>query len=307
MVTRAQIEATAAALQRIEGLTVLTDEPMAAHTSFGIGGPAELFVIPTDIPSLSETIRVLHDFGIQLVILGNGTNVLVRDGGVRGAVIKLGGALTELREEGEFVVAGAGASLATLCRYCADKGWGGLLFAAGIPGSVGGAVLMNAGANGGEMADVVAWVVAVNALGEVERLTADQLGFGYRSTELPVPGCAIAEVAFQLTAAEGTEVHRCLCEAIQRRCEKQPVAQRSAGSIFKRPSNDYAGRLLDQAGAKGMRVGDAIISDKHANFIVNEGNATARDVLELIELVRAKVEERFGVRLDTEIVIIGED
>ncbi len=307
MPSEVAIEDTARALRGIKGITVRTNELMAGHTSFGIGGPADLFVIATSISNLSEVMRTLHELGVPAVLLGNGTNVLVRDGGIRGAVIKLGGELAELQAVGNMVIAGAGASLATLCRYCADHNLGGLMFAAGIPGSVGGAVLMNAGANGGEMADVVRWVLVVGYDGKVAKLGAEELGFGYRSSRLQDRRCAVAQVGFQLEPSEGAAVHRALCEVIQRRCRTQPVAQRSAGSIFKRPENDYAGRLLEGAGVKGLAVGDAMVSPKHANFIINKGHATSRDVLALIELMREKVAKKFGVYLETEIVTLGEE
>jgi len=293
-------------LQALNGLTVITDEPLAPHTSFGIGGPADLLVIPHETPALLRLRTALHDLGVKPTFLGNGTNVLVSDEGVRGVVVKLGSGLRGLGVAENTLVAGAGESLAAVCCLAADSGLAGLEFAAGIPGTVGGAVLMNAGAGEGEMAHVVEWVEIAAPAGELRRLSAKELAFGYRWSTLRDGPDAVCRVGLHLVSSTAAQVHRRLCEVIERRCAKQPVAQASAGCIFKRPEGDYAGRLVEAVNGKGLRVGKAAISTKHANFIVNLGGARARDVLALIRLVQARVREEFGVDLETEICLLGE-
>ncbi len=297
----------ASQLAQLPDVTVLTNEPMSVHTSFGIGGAADLLVMPSSIGALATAIKVLASGDVNASYIGNGTNILVRDGGIRGAVVKLSGALTGIRRHGNTLVARAGESLGALCQRCAQEGLSGLEFAAGIPGSVGGAILMNAGANGGEMADVIHWVEGVTANGQIQRCPRDQLEFGYRHSCFQDNEMAIARVAMQLTPADPQQVYRALYETVQKRCRRQPVGQPSAGCIFKHPADDYAGRLLEEADTKGMRVGDAMVSSKHANFIVNVGHATAHDVLQLIEQIQQKVHDKFGIHLESEIRIIGED
>ncbi len=294
-------------LAQLPDVTVLTNEPMAAHTSFGIGGAADLLVMPSSIGALAAAIKVLADTGVNVCYIGNGTNILVRDGGIRGAVIKLSEALTGIRRQGNVLIARAGESLGALCQHCAQQGLSGLEFAAGIPGSVGGAILMNAGANGGQMADATQWVDVVTDGGEIQRRYRDEIEFGYRRSCFQDNKLAIAQVAVQLTPADSRDVYRALYEAVEERCRRQPVGQASAGCIFKHPADDYAGRLLEEAQTKGMRVGDAMVSPKHANFIVNLGHATARDVLQLIEQIQQKVHDEFGILLESEIRIIGQD
>ncbi len=288
-----------AELAQLPGIKVFTDEPMTAHTSFGIGGKADLLAMPDSIETLAAAIRVLTNAEINICYVGNGTNLLVRDGGIRGAVIKLSGALTGIRRQGNTLIALAGESLSALCHRAAQEGLSGLEFAAGIPGSVGGAVLMNAGANGGEMADVTGWAEVVTRQGERQRRGHDQINFGYRRSCFQHDEVAIAQVAVQLTPADPRDIYRCLYETVQQRCTRQPVGQPSAGSIFKHPNKDYAGRLLEEAQTKGMRVGDAIVSPKHANFIINLGQATAGDVLQLITQVQQKVHDKFGIHPTT--------
>jgi len=301
--------ALAEATQRLrvdDGLTVLTDAVLAEHTSFGIGGPADVLVIPRNVRAALRALRILHDFGLAPVFLGNGTNVLVSDAGIRGVVLKAAGGLTDVSLQGESLTVGSGASLAAICHLAADSGLSGLEFAAGIPGSVGGAVIMNAGAHGGEMAQVVTWVEVATPTGDLLRLTPEEAGFSYRQSALRERGQLVARVGLRLVPSTATSVHSRMCEIIQERCAKQPVAARSAGCIFKRPPGDYAGRLIEAVAGKGLRVGDAEVSSKHANFVVNRGHARARDVLELIRLIQQKVHDEFGVDLETEICLLGD-
>ena len=225
--------------------------PLAEHTSFGIGGPADLLVVPHDLPALIAVLPRLRELGVPVAFLGNGTNVLVGDLGVRGVVVKVAGALTGLEAEGSQIVAAAGESLAAVCHLAGDLGLAGLEFAAGIPGTVGGAAIMNAGAHGGEMAQVVEWVEIGGPEGEVRRLTADQAEFGYRRSHLRDEGHLVCRLGLRLTPDEPREVRRRMCEILERRAAKQPIAARSAGCIFKRPEGDFAGRLVEAVSGKG--------------------------------------------------------
>ena len=286
---------------------VSLDAAMSEQTSFGIGGTADVFVEPGTVSGLAASVRVSHEAGVKPVFFGAGTNVLVRDGGIRGVVIKVGPRLARVTVEGTHLVAEAGARLASLCRESVAHGLSGLEFAAGIPGCVGGAIIMNAGAHGGEMGNVTRWVRVVQPDGNLRLLRGDELTFGYRASSLQGTDMCIAEAGFELVRADPERIHLALCETIERRCIKQPVSHSSAGSVFKRPDGDYAGRLVEEAGAKGMRVGGASISEKHANFIITEKSARATDVLQLIDAVREKVHEKSGVWLQPEVHVIGDE
>jgi UDP-N-acetylmuramate dehydrogenase len=299
----------AESIGRVAGLKnvqILTNEPLSKHTSLGVGGPADFFVIPHSIAALAELIRYATDAGVPYLVLGEGTNIIVRDAGVRGMVIRIADNLSEIHRDGTQVTAQAGARVAMLCRRCCEWGLTGLEFAGGIPGSVGGAVVMNAGAYEGEMRQVVDWVTAIKPSGKIERLTRDELGLRYRDSIFQHEDLIVAEVGFLLDKGKAREIRARTYEIVECRCSMQPLARRSAGSVFKRPDGDYAGRLLEAIGAKGLQVGGAMISQKHANFIVNGGGATASDILRLIELVQKRVQERFGIRLEPEVMVVGE-
>lgn len=293
-------------LQQIPDLSVQSAVPMSGHTSFGIGGPADILVVPHTVAGLAEAIRTLYDLGQHPTVIGNGTNMLVLDGGIRGVVVKIANGMSAVRIEGDRVVAESGVRVASLCRTCADHGLGGLEWAAGIPGTLGGALTMNAGANGGEIGQFTEWVRYITPDGRLETRWSQEGDFGYRSSYFQGKDLVIAQAGLRLLPGEPAELREKMCGVLENRCQKQPVAMRSAGCVFKRPEGDYAGRLLEEAGAKGMRVGDALVSPKHANFIVNEGNATADDVLTLIEMVRQRVRDKFGVDLVPEICVMGE-
>lgn len=296
----------ASELTRIDGATVREHEPLARHTSFGIGGPADVLVTPADVGAMQELMRIAAEAGVEPVILGNGSNIIVRDEGVRGVVVKIAGALDRIDTEGTLAIVEAGATLASVCFSCAQKGLSGLEFAAGIPGTLGGALIMNAGANGGEMGDVTEWVEVVRTDGATTRIDGSAVDFQYRHSSLREAEGPIVRAALRLEPGDPADIHQELCDTIALRCAKQPVSLPSAGSIFKRPDEDFAGRLLEEAGAKGMRVGNAAVSDKHANFVVNLGEATADDVLELIEAARELVHEKFGILLELEVCVLGE-
>jgi UDP-N-acetylmuramate dehydrogenase len=293
-------------LEQVADLDVDTNVPMSEHTSFRIGGPADLLVVPHTMEALASAVRLFREAGQKPVVIGNGTNLLVLDGGIRGVVVKIANGMSRVTVEDDLIIAESGVRMASLCSTCAHHGLGGLEWAAGIPGTLGGALMMNAGAHGGEIGPLTEWVKTVLPTGEFRTLQRQELTFGYRMSCFQGSPEVIVQAALRLVKDDPAVVHAKLCDIIETRCEKQPVAMPSAGCVFKRSPGEGAGRLVDWAGCKGMRVGGAVVSEKHANFIVNEGSATAADVLKLIEVVRAKVKERFDVDLKTEICILGE-
>ncbi|MGI5818357.1 MAG: UDP-N-acetylmuramate dehydrogenase [Armatimonadota bacterium] len=310
MVTQSDVDLSyclARRLREIPGLELKENEPLSRHTSFGIGGPADLLVIPSEPAALCHAVTAIHEVGVAPLILGNGTNLIVRNGGIRGVVIRVGGEMGAVEFEDTRVLVEAGASLAAACLQCAHRGLSGLEFAAGIPGTIGGALIMNAGAYGGEIGDITEWVEVATPEGTIERVGSSELSFGYRRSALRRLGHVVVRACLQLSEGNPSEIHAKLCDTMETRCAKQPVSSPSAGSIFKRPEGDYAGRLLEAAGAKGMRVGRAAVSTKHANFVVNLGGATAADVIGLIEATRALVYEKFGVMLEPEVCVAGEE
>lgn len=283
------------------------NEPMSRHTSFRIGGPADAMLVPRDLAELKAGLKHSHDLGVPVTFIGNGSNLLVRDGGVRGLVIKVAGTLDWVRINGTSVRAGCGVLLSTLAHRTVDAGLKGLEFAAGIPGTLGGAVNMNAGAYDGEMKDVVTKAMVLDYAGNEAELSREELGFGYRHSTLQERRVFAAEITLELEIGDKEESLTKISELNRRRREKQPIALPSAGSMFKRPPGHYAGPLIEQAGLKGYRIGDAEVSTLHAGFIVNVGNATAKDVVSLIEYVQVTVQESFGVTLEPEVRIIGEN
>lgn len=295
-------------LQRVvDAPRLLVGEPMARHTTFRVGGPADYLVLPASAREVAAVLAAAGEFGTPVTVLGNGSNVLVRDKGIRGLVLKFDAPLGYIRHRGQVVVAGAGASLGDVSRYAAGHGLTGLEFAVGIPGSIGGAVFMNAGAYEGEIGCVVAAVTAVGPDGRARRFAHEELGFGYRDSVFQHNGWIICEVELQLGRGEDTAIRARMEEYTSRREAKQPIELPSAGSTFKRPPGYFAGTLIEQAGLKGLRVGGAEVSAKHAGFIVNAGGATAADVLALIKEVQRQVHAKFGVKLQPEVRIIGEE
>lgn len=282
-------------------------EPMKKHTSFKIGGPADILVQPQDADGLSQALAAARDYEVPVTILGNGSNVLVRDKGIRGLVIQLGNALKSFRQEGERLYFGAGYSLALASRKAWECGLSGMEFAVGIPGSIGGAVYMNAGAYNGEMKCVVESVRVMDMNGNTAELTAEDLQFGYRKTSLQQSGYIITEVCLKMQPGNKADIKAMMDDFSSRRISKQPLEMPSAGSMFKRPPGYFAGTLIEQAGLKGYTVGGAQVSTKHAGFVVNCGNATAADVLQLIADVRRIIMEKAGVELHPEVLVIGEE
>ncbi len=290
------------------------NEPLAAHTSFRIGGPADALVSPADREDLSALLRDVRARKLDAVVLGSGCNLLVRDGGFRGVVISLRHFDTisitrEYRSVGgayAVLVAEAGATLARLLSFALEKGLTGMEFAAGIPGTVGGAICMNAGTAQGEMGDVVDSVTLMSPDGEAIVRHREEMAFGYRTASVPA-GHAIIDAKVILRFDDKDRIRSQVKEIVEQRKARQPLGQPNAGSVFKNPQDEAAGRLIESAGLKGITVGRAQVSEKHANFIVNLGGATAADVIKLMETVKARVLEVHNVRLEPEIRIIGED
>jgi len=292
----------------VPGLKIKTGEPMSAHTTFRIGGPADLLCEPETIEQLVLTVKFAREKGLPLQIIGKGSNLLVRDGGIRGLVIEttLLNRITELDDN--VVEAECGAALNSLSLFAMERSLEGLEFAYGIPGTVGGAVYMNAGAYGGEMKDCVTETDYLTGQGDIRTLKGEEHLFGYRrSFFTDNPGCVILRTRVRLAKGDKELIHERMQELKKRRVESQPLQYPSAGSFFKRPPGYYAGKLISDCGLKGLRFGDAQVSEKHAGFIINLGNANCSDVISLMEKVRETVKERFGVELEPEVRIIGED
>ncbi len=288
------------------GLKLLANEPMAKHTTFKIGGPADYLVLPESAEQVAIIVQACNDFGMPMTILGNGSNVLVLDKGIRGMVIKMGSEMNWIRSQGTKITAGAGAILNSVARHAAAQQLTGLEFAVGIPGSIGGAVFMNAGAYDGEMSNVVNSVTTIFADGSIKRFYREEMNFSYRHSIFQENHSIICDVELQLQPGDRNAIETKINDYTIRRKTKQPLEMPSAGSTFKRPPGFFAGTLIEQAGLKGLRIGGAQVSEKHAGFIINTGGATARDVLELIQQVIARVSQSFGVTLQPEVRIIGE-
>ncbi len=282
------------------------NEPMAAHTHFGLGGPADLFFLPADAEDLDAALPAVLGGGMPVLPLGGGTNLLVRSAGFRGLVICQTEGAGRIEVRGDQATVQAGASLQVLSRQCHRAGRSGLEFGCGIPGTVGGAIKGNAGAWGGETMGQLMWLAGVDLeSGASVRLNRDEVDYGYRRTELPGQ-LLIVEAAFQVDEDSPDAVGERMDEMLSQRKESQPLWNRNAGCIFKNPEGSSAGQLIDQAGCKGTSSGGATVSDVHANFIVNRGDATSEDVLSLIDLVRSRVFDTHGVTLETEVRIVGE-
>ena len=284
---------------------VLADEPMSEHTTFGIGGPADLYAIPTTAEELLSTLAAVREGGVPYFLLGKGSDLLVSDDGFRGVIIAVGDGLKGFSRDGNVLEFGAGVSLKEATDKALELGLGGFEFACGIPGSIGGACFMNAGAYGGQMADVLVGVRAIMPDGTVEDVPAGELKLGYRTSLIRTEGLVVISAKVRLEPRDPGQIAETMRDLNRRREEKQPLELGSAGSTFKRPEGYFAGKLISDAGCKGYRVGDAQVSTKHAGFVVNLGHATASDVHAVIEHVQQEVERQFGVRLETEVLFLG--
>lgn len=302
------MQSTARALERLSSLfpqaQIRYNEPMSRHTSFRIGGTVRAMLFPRTAEELKGFMAVLREEGVEPFVMGNGTNLLVRDGELDLVVIKTSG-LSQIRQTGETeIAAGSGVLLSRLAVFAQERGLGGLEFAHGIPGTLGGAIIMNAGAYGGEIKNVVTRTRALAPDGGEVLVEGEAHGFAYRHSRFEETGEIVLEAALSLFKKDPGEIAREMEELARRRRESQPLNLPSAGSTFKRPKTGYAAALIDQAGLKGYRVGGAAVSEKHAGFVVNLGGATFEDVLAVMEHVRKTVLERCGVELEPEVKII---
>lgn len=284
----------------------LLGEPLKKHTTWKIGGPADILVIPQCKDDVVFTMKSASEYNLPVHLLGNGSNVLVLDKGIRGIVLKLAGGLTDVKVRGNFIRAEAGVLLPQLAQVALKAGLSGLEFMAGIPGTIGGAVVMNAGAYGGTIGDLVRYVEICSNEGVIKRLGREELNFSYRNTALKKSSAVVLEVELELQAGSQEQIEAQMHEYLANRKIKQPLNLPNAGSIFVNPPGMAAGYLLEKAGAKGLRVGGAQVSEKHANFIVNIADASAEDVLELITQIEEKVYKAFGIQLQREIKVLGE-
>lgn len=278
---------------------ILLNEPMSKHTTFKTGGPADIFVIPETKDELIE----LFKLDIPKIVIGNGSNLLVKDGGIRGMVIKIG--FSNYSIDGDFIVADSGVSLGKLSKIAADNALTGLEFACGIPGTLGGAIYMNAGAYGSEMSEVIVETEFVDFSGNISTITNHD--FGYRKSIFQDFDGVILSAKLKLSKGNQDEIKVKMNEYFEKRNSKQPIGKPSAGSTFKRPKDNFAGKLIEDSGLKGYSIGDAAVSDLHAGFIINKGNATTKEILDLIKFVREKVNTEYGVMLDLEVKVIGEE
>ena len=296
-------------IERLQGIVdacnVLEGEPMSAHTSFRIGGPVTAFVIPQTRDQAVAAITACREADEPLYILGHGSNLLVADEGLDGIVVQLSGNLASVEIEGGSVIADAGASNAKVAAAACRAGLAGFEFAAGIPGTIGGAAMMNAGAYGGEFRDVAVSVDCLMPDGSVATVSAEEAGWGYRTSKLSDDGSIVLSARICLEPDDAQGIQARMDDLAQRRRDKQPLDLPSAGSTFKRPEGDFAGRLIQEAGMQGHRVGDAQVSTKHAGFVVNLGKATASDVRQVIADVQEAVDAQFGVRLQPEVKFWG--
>ena len=288
------------------GINVSLNEPMNRHTSFKTGGNADIFVNIGSVDMLCALFETAKALSVPTLILGKGSNLLVSDRGIEGAVLSLS-EINDIEIDGDTVTAGAGASLSALCVVVANAGLSGLEFAYGIPGSVGGALYMNAGAYGGEMADVVNSAKFVSPQGFTGEISAEEMDLGYRTSAFKTNGNIITEVSFKLTPSSKEEIWAKMNDFMERRKSKQPLEYPSAGSTFKRPAGYFAGALIEENNLKGVSIGGAMVSEKHAGFIINYNNATTDDILKLIGHIKATVLNNNGVQLETEVIYVGRE
>lgn len=294
-------------LSNIPGVNVAIDEPMSGHTSFRIGGPADVFARPADSGSLSEMLRICRENEVPVMIMGNGTNLIVRDKGIRGAVIQLTDNMCGYKVDGLEISAEAGIPMSRLSKIALEHGLTGLEFAEGIPGTLGGAVTMNAGAYDGDMSMVVKSTEYLGDDGHIHMIDNEQHCFGKRSSIIQTGGGAVLRSVISLKKGDKEKIREKMEDFHARRCEKQPLDLPSAGSIFKRPEGHFAGKLVQDCGLKGFRIGGAEVSCLHCGFIVNTGGAVSGDVIALIRHIQDRVFDEYGVRLQTEVKIVGEE
>ncbi|EOU1912569.1 UDP-N-acetylmuramate dehydrogenase [Clostridium perfringens] len=287
-----------------EDITV--DSPMSEHIYFRVGGPADILVTPVNEEQVVNTLKLCREYNVPYFILGNGSNILVKDGGISGVVIKFN-KLNKITTEGNCVIAQSGALLKDVSKAALENNLRGFEFACGIPGSIGGAVFMNAGAYDGEMAHVIKSARVIDENCNIKNLTKEELELGYRSSIVMKKGYVVIEATVELESGEYASIKDKIDDLTNRRESKQPLEYPSAGSTFKRPEGYFAGKLIQDSGLKGFSIGGAAVSEKHSGFVINKGGATAKDVLDVIAHVQKTVKENFDVELHTEVRIIGRD
>lgn len=280
------------------------NESMAKHCTFRCGGEAEIYIVPGTVEELVQVIAVCKESDYPYMVIGNGSNILVRDEGYKGAIIEINNRISSIDVIGEDIVADAGAKLSAVAIAAYENDLAGFEFAHGIPGNVGGAVVMNAGAYGGEMKDVIKWVKVLNDNNEVEKIEAEDLELGYRTSVIAKKGMVVLQMCIGLQIGSAGEIGEMMQILMEKRRFKQPLEYPSAGSTFKRPEGYFAGKLIEDAGLRGYRVGGAMVSEKHCGFVINYDNAAATDILKLIRDVQDKVKEHSGVTLEPEVKII---
>ncbi len=285
---------------------VLRDEPMSRHTTFRIGGPADFFVTPEKKEQIGQVIALCRSREIPYYIVGNGSNLLVGDHGYRGVIVQVFKKMNQIHTDGEKLCAQAGALLSKVAAAALEASLTGLEFASGIPGTLGGALRMNAGAYGGEMKQVTESAQVLTPEGEILEIPVDELGMSYRTSVISRNDYVVLEAVLKLNRGNREEIRARMEDLKEKRVSKQPLEYGSAGSTFKRPEGYFAGKLIEDAGLRGFRVGDAQVSEKHCGFVINRGKATAAEVIQLMDQVRARVKEKFGVELEPEVKRIGE-
>lgn len=295
-----------ALIQLTEEKNVLTDEPLKNHVTFRVGGAADYFVSPESAEEVQKIILLCKEAGMPYYILGNGSNLLVSDQGYRGVIIQIYKSMSEISVKGEFVTAQAGALLSAIAAKAAGESLAGFEFASGIPGTIGGAAVMNAGAYGGEMKDVLEQVTVLTKEGELLTIPKEELDMGYRTSKVAKNQYIVLEAVIHLAYGEQEKIWEKMNELKEKRTTKQPLEYPSAGSTFKRPEGYFAGKLIEEAGLRGFQVGGAQVSEKHCGFVINKDNATASEVRELIRQVSERVKANSGVTLEPEVKMLGE-
>lgn len=282
-------------------------EEMKNHTTFEIGGPCDVMIIPENKEQVLNTLKTIKEHGFSYMVIGNGSNLLVSDKGLRMVIIKLGEAFSQIKIEGEKVYAQAGAELAEVAKASIEEGLAGMEYVSGIPGNIGGAITMNAGAYGGEMKDIVGTVTCLGQDLEIRTYTNEDMHFSYRHSRVQEENLIVLEVELALEKGNQEEIDELYHSLTQRREEKQPLEYASAGSTFKRPEGYYAGKLIDDAGLRGYKHNNAMVSEKHCGFVINTGGAACDDVLYVIRHIQKEIYDKYRVKLQTEVKILGEE
>lgn len=287
--------------------SILIDEPMSRHTTFRVGGPADFFVTPKAKEEVRDVVRICKEAGMPYYIIGNGSNLLVSDAGYRGVIVQIYKEMNEVKIEGDLVKAQAGALLSGIAAKALGAELSGFEFASGIPGTIGGACVMNAGAYGGEMKDVLESVTVLTGEGKIIELGRNELELGYRTSVIAKKGYIVLGAVLKLERGDGEKIKTYMDELKEKRVTKQPLEYPSAGSTFKRPEGYFAGKLIEDAGLRGFQVGGAQVSEKHCGFVINRDHATAADIMELMRQVQIRVKENSGVDLEPEVKRLGDE